>query len=61
MERITTTLEIAGVLLVVAAAAVALAAFSVPVALATAGVLLIGTSWLAARLARRAPADGSTL
>ena len=47
---ITTALEVAGVLIIVAGISLAVAAWSVPGALVTSGALLIGTSMILSRL-----------
>lgn len=52
MDAITTWLELAGALLIVAAAALTVAYWSIPGALACAGVLMIGLSGLLVRRAR---------
>jgi VIT1/CCC1 family predicted Fe2+/Mn2+ transporter len=54
-ELITTILDLIGALLLVLAVAVWVAQFSLPAALAAAGLLLLGTSWLIdLRLRRKA-------
>lgn len=50
-STITTLLDLAGLLLLVAAAAVFVAAWTIPGALAVAGVGFLSTSWLVDRRA----------
>lgn len=51
-ELVTTGLDLAGLLLVVAGVALAVATMSVPAALAVAGLLLLAVSWLVDRRSR---------
>ena len=51
-ELVTTGLDLAGLLLVVAGVALAVAMVSVPAALAVAGALLLAVSWLVDRRSR---------
>lgn len=51
-DIVTTGLDLAGLLLIVLAAALAVASVSVPAAVAVAGVLLLTVSWLLTRRSR---------
>lgn len=53
VDVLTTCLELVGALLVITAAALWIAAWSVPLALAVAGVLLVVLSGVVTRLGRR--------